>query len=534
MSAVAAEPVVAGAGAGVTEPDGHHRLARATLLFATFVCAACGLVYELALITLGGYLIGNTVQQASIVLSVFVFAMGIGALAAKRLQRRPVLAFAWIEATLALVGGLSVLGLYAAFAWLDLYQPALVVAALAIGTLIGAEIPVLMVLIQRIRAQAAGDAVADLFAADYVGALVGGLAFPFLLLPRFGQIEGALLVGAVNVVAATIVVLGVFGRSLGRHQVVAVVGGLGAVLAVLGGTAIAASDVETSARQALFDDPIVHVERSAYQEIVLTESVDVTGRHDIRLFLNGDLQLSSIDEYRYHEALVHPAMAGTHRRVLVLGGGDGMAVREVLRYPDVREVVNVELDPAVTRLAREDERLSALNAGALDDARVEVVHADAFAWLRTDHGAFDVVIADFPDPEDMATAKLYSVELYQLVAGALTPGGRLVAQAGSPFFAPDAFWCVEATVAAARLHPVAYAADVPSFGNWGFVLARREPGAPALELASPAPAGLRYVDADVLAAATTFPPDRDRRPVEPSTLIDPKIVEYQRKGWRDY
>ena len=511
------------------------RPARAVLLFATFVCAACGLVYELALITLGGYLIGNTVQQASIVLSVFVFAMGIGALAAKRLQRRPVLAFACIEGALALAGGLSVLGLYAAFAWLDLYQPALVVIALVVGALIGAEIPVLMVLIQRIREQAAGDAVADLFAADYVGALVGGLAFPFLLLPLFGQIDGALLVGAVNVVAAAVVCGGVFGRTLEPRQQVAVVGGLAAVLVVLGTAAALAGDFETSARQALFDDPIVHVERSAYQEIVLTESVDVTGRRDVRLFLNGDLQLSSIDEYRYHESLVHPAMAGPHARVLVLGGGDGLAVREVLRYPDVREVVNVELDPAVTRLARTEPRLRSLNAGSLDDPRVTVEHADAFSWLRSGRGTFDVVIADFPDPEDMATAKLYSLELYQLVAGALSPGGRVVAQAGSPFFAPDAFWCVEATLAASGMQAVAYAADVPSFGNWGFVLGRRTPGPDGvLELPAPVPSGLRYVDADVLRAATVFPPDRARRPVDVSTLIEPSIVEYQRKGWREY
>jgi len=515
-------------------PAPPARWARAALLFATFVCAACGLVYELALITLGGYLIGNTVQQASIVLAVFVFAMGIGALAAKRLQRRPVLAFAAIEGALALVGGLSVLALYAAFAWLDLYQPALVVTALAIGTLIGTEIPVLMTLIQRIRAQAAGDAVADLFAADYVGALVGGLAFPFLLLPRFGQIEGALLVGAVNVVAASVVVGGVFGRTLSRRQVVAVGAGLASVLVVLAVAAGLASDFETSARQALFEDPIVLAERSAYQEIVITESVDLAGRGDVRLFLNGQLQLSSVDEYRYHEALVHPAMAGPRRRVLVLGGGDGMAIREVLRYPDVREVVNVELDPAVTRLARQDPRLVGLNGGSLDDERVRVEHADAFSWLRKDRGEFDVVIADFPDPEDVATAKLYSLEMYQLVANALAPGGRLVVQGGSPFFAPDAFWCVEASIAATGLRPLPYAADVPSLGNWGFVLAQREGPLDRLTMPTPAPSGLRYVSPRVLDAATAFPPDRARRPVDVSTLVDPKIVEYQRMGWRDY
>ena len=198
-------------------PVRRWRAARAAVLAAVFVCAACGLVYELALVALGSYLIGDTVGQASIVLGVMVFAMGLGALAAKPLQSRAVVGFAVVELTLALLGGLSVLGLYAAFAWLDLYGPALVVTALLLGLLIGAEIPLLMVLLQRIRAQAAGSAVADLFAADYVGALLGGLAFPFLLMPFFGQLRGALVVGAVNALAGVILVFTVFRGDLGRR-----------------------------------------------------------------------------------------------------------------------------------------------------------------------------------------------------------------------------------------------------------------------------------------------------------------------------
>ena len=195
---------------GGSEARPRWRFARAAVLLAVFVCAACGLVYELALVALGSYLIGDTVGQASIVLGVMVFAMGVGALAAKPLQSRAAAAFAVIELTLALLGGLSVLGLYAAFAWLDLYGPALVGTAFVLGLLIGAEIPLLMVMLQRIREQAAGSAVADLFAADYVGALLGGLAFPFLLIPVFGQLKGALLVGAVNAVAGLALVCTVF------------------------------------------------------------------------------------------------------------------------------------------------------------------------------------------------------------------------------------------------------------------------------------------------------------------------------------
>lgn len=192
------------------------RTGRLLVLATVFVCAACGLVYELELLALGSYLIGDSVTQASVVLSVMVFAMGVGSLLAKRLRRRPAFGFAVIEAGLALLGGLSAMALYASFAWLGESRPALVAFSFAIGVLIGAEIPLLMVLIQRIRRQDAGGAVADLFAADYVGALVGGLAFPFLLLPVLGQLTGAMLTGTVNAVVGAGLVLWLFRRDLSR------------------------------------------------------------------------------------------------------------------------------------------------------------------------------------------------------------------------------------------------------------------------------------------------------------------------------
>jgi spermidine synthase len=460
---------------------------------------------------------------------VMICAMGVGSLAAKPLQRWPVTAFGAVEAALALIGGLSVMALYGAFAWLDLYQPALVATAAIIGILIGAEIPILTTLLHRIREDQPGHVVADLFAADYVGALIGGLAFPFLLLPRFGQLQGALVTGAVNLVAGGLVVGWLFRTDVERRARRWLAAAFIVVAGVLGFAAVMADDFEVDARQALYDDPIVHAERSAYQEIVLTRSRS----GDVRLFLNGDLQLSSVDEYRYHESLVHPAMSGPRGRVLILGGGDGMAVREVLRYVDVEVVTLVDLDPAVVRLARADARLRDLNEGALDDARVEVISADAFAWLRSNRDPYDVVIADLPDPDSASTAKLYSTEIYSLVARTLATDGRLVVQAGSPYFAPDAYWAIERTVAAGGFSTTPYHVDVPSFGDWGFVLASPTT-APRLALSERAEADLRYLDGDVLAAAAVFPRDRARRSVDPSTLLHPTILEYARKGWRDY
>ncbi|MEV5935076.1 polyamine aminopropyltransferase [Streptomyces sp. NPDC052079] len=513
---------------------GPTRGARFLLLFAVFLCAACGLVYELALTALGSYLIGNSVLQTSVVISVMVFAMGLGSLAAKPLRRRAVGAFALVEGVLALVGGLSVLVLYAAFAWLQLYMPAMIVVAVAVGLLIGAEIPLLMTLLQRIRRQEAGSAVADMFAVDYIGALVGGLCFPLWLLPTFGQLKGALVIGGVNAVAGVIVVVFIFRRQIRRWVRNALLAGVTAVLVVLGTAYVFADDLEVSARQQMYRDPIVHAETTPYQEIVITRSTAFTGEPDMRLFLNGDLQFSSVDEYRYHESLVHPALAGSRANVLIMGGGDGLALREVLRYDDVRHVTLVELDPAMTRLARDYEPLRDLNDEALSDPRVEVVNADAFNWLRSARQPYDAVVIDFPDPDTAALAKLYSVEFYHLLGQVLTPQSRVMVQSGSPFFAPKTYWSIAKTIETAGYSTAQFQVDVPSFGNWGFVLATPGDGAPPpLRLAPDSPR-LHYLDEAVLQAASVFPVDRRRQDARPSTLMDPAVLEYVLDEWRNY
>lgn len=550
MSVVPAAPDGDGAtpNAEAAAARGSGRHLRAVLLLAAGACAACALVYELALIALGGVLVGASVAQTSLVISLFVFALGIGALAAKPLLKWPLPAFVAVETGVAVVGGFSVLACYAAFAYAGVYTPAVVVASLVCGALVGAELPLLMELLQRVRRQAAARALADLTAADYVGALVGGLAFPFLLLPLLGQMRGALAAGLVNLACAAVIVFVVFRGDLSRRarlgSLAAIV--VGAVL-VAGGLAYAGR-FEVSARQQLYDDPIVVSERTPYQEIDVTQSLTLRGASDVRLYLNGDLQLSSRDEYRYHEALVHPALAAAPDaarrrglRVLVLGGGDGMAVREVLRHREVAAVQLVDLDPAMTRLARRDPRLRRLNGGALDDRRVRVTNADAFGWVR-DHpagrGDWDVVIVDFPDPDDQGLARLYSAELYGMVrTRVLAPGGVAVVQSGSPYFAPDAFWSVGRTLELAGWRGRPYHVDVPTFGDWGYWLAspaRTTRTAPALSVGDPPPPGLRFLDDATLRAAGTFPRDRGPRDVRPTTLDRPVILDYTRKGWGDY
>ncbi|MCQ4081659.1 polyamine aminopropyltransferase [Streptomyces sp. RB6PN25] len=485
-------------------------LGRALVLASVFVCAACGLVYELELVAMASYLVGDSVTQTSIVLSVMVFAMGAGSLIAKRMRCKAAVGFALVEAALALIGGLSAMALYASFAWLGQSRGVMTVFAFTIGLLIGAEVPLLMTLIQRIRKQDAGGAVADLFAADYVGALAGGLAFPFVLLPFLGQLNGALLTGAVNAVAGAAMVLGLFRRDLscrarGRLLLVNL-----AVLGVLAAAAAYAGPFERAAGQAVYGGDVRLAEQSGVQQIVLA------GREtgpSLRLYLDGRLSASARDEFRYHEALVHPAMAGPHRRVLLLGGGDGLALREVLRYPDVGSVTVVELDPELVRVARTDPGLAALGHHSFADRRVRVVIADAFDWLRAPaRGTYDVVISDLPAPCISRSSKLYSQEFYGLVSGVLAPDGRLVVHAGSP---GEEFWTVDATVRAAGLRT----ADYWTWGQ-GFVLAGWQ--RPVVRLAADGPRLRSLTDWSLREAAQAAA--ARRTDAVPSSLMRPRYL----------
>jgi spermidine synthase len=529
------------------------RAARFLVLGVVFVCAACGLVYELELVALASYLIGDSVTQASVVLSTMVFAMGIGSLLAKRLRCRAAVGFGLLEASLAAVGGSSALVLYASFAWFGGARYVLVAFSLAIGLLIGAEIPLLMTLIQWIgqqrRARSARDGdpgseaddtsgdVADLFAADYVGALVGGLAFPFFLLPMLGQLTGALVTGAVNTAAGGWLVLWLFRRDLTRRARWLLIVVNVAVLAGLATATVLVDDFERAARRAVYGDRVRVAVQTEVQEVVITGGP----QGPLDLFLDGRLRVSGRDEYRYHEALVHPAMRGPHARVLILGGGDGLAAREVLSYPDVRSVTLVERDPEVIRLARTDPALAALNGGVHRDPRLRFVQGDVFQWLRDAPLAdppYDVVISDLPDPGITAATKLYSQEFYGLVTDVLAEDGRMAVHAGPVAARPRVYWTVEATLRAAGLATRPYRAtgrisgfsagpdrssgDTTAPRDWGIVLAARR--RPVLGLAPDAPA-LRSLTTPLLLAGARSVEAFRISGLPASTLVHPRYAK---------
>ncbi|MGB9303969.1 MAG: polyamine aminopropyltransferase [Mycobacterium sp.] len=508
-----------------TEPSGRWR---AVLLAAVVACAASGIVYELALLTLSTSLSGGGIVATSLIVAGYIAALGLGALLVKPLLARAAVAFIAVEVLLGIVGGLSAAALYVVFAFMeDQSLWVLVVSTALIGGLVGAEVPLLMTLLQRGRTSGAADSgrtLANLNAADYLGALVGGLLWPFLLLPQLGMIRGAAATGIVNLVAAAVVSIFLLRRVLSMRQLVTALCALAAALGLLATLLVRSQDIETTSRQRLYSDPIIAYRHSAYQEIVVTRR-----DNDMRLYLDGGLQFSTRDEYRYTESLVYPALGAGAHSVLVLGGGDGLVARELLRQNGIQNIVQVELDPAVIELARTTMREA--NGGSLDNPRVHIVIDDALRWLRgPDVGRFDAVIVDLPDPDTPALGRLYSTEFYRLVSHALAPGGLMVVQAGSPFSTRTAFWRTVSTIQSAGYAVTPYHVYVPTFGDWGFALARRGDAAPTATVPGNAPP-LRFLDQRVLDAATVFSGDVGPHPMEPSTLDNPRIVEDMRHGY---
>jgi len=503
---------------------------RAVLLAAVAACAACGIIYELALLTLSASLDGGGIVATSLIVAGYIAALGAGALLVKPLLTRAAITFIAIEALLGIIGGLSAAALYVMFSFIAGSLLVLAVGTALIGGLVGAELPLLMTLLQQRRTAATdiatdtGRTLANLTAADYLGALIGGLVWPFVLLPHLGMIRGAAATGIINLVAAAIVAIFLLRQVVSVRQLITALCALAGALGLLATLLLRAQDIETTSRQRLYADPIIAYRHSAYQEIVVTRR-----GNDMRLYLDGGLQFSTRDEYRYTESLVYPALGGRARSVLVLGGGDGLAARELLRQPGIEKIVQVELDPAVVDLARTTMR--GANGGSLENPRVNVIADDAMTWLRGPHsGLFDAVIVDLPDPDTPVLGRLYSTEFYALASRALAPGGLMVVQSGSPYSTPIAFWRTVSTIKAAGYAVTPYHVYVPTFGDWGFALARHGGEAPRPTMPPNAPP-LRFLSPSVLDAATVFADDVRPRTLEPSTLEHPRVVEDMRHGY---
>ncbi|MBX7084317.1 MAG: polyamine aminopropyltransferase [Nannocystaceae bacterium] len=492
------------------------------LLLSVLAVATAGLVYELVSATMASYLLGDSVTQWSLVIGVYLSAMGLGSYLSRGIERDLHGRFVAIQLGIAWVGGFSATLLFLGFAQLSTVRPLLFGLLTLVGTLVGLEIPLLLRILER--GAVLKDVVARVLAFDYVGSLAASLLFPLVLLPRLGLVRTAMALGLVNAVVA-LWFLRSFADDISAHGRRTAAAWLTAAALACG--LVFAPAVEAIGEHELYDAPVVFSQRTPYQRLTLTR-----WHEDLRLYIDGNLQFSSLDEYRYHEALVHPVLAlapaRERLRVLVLGGGDGLALREILADERVAAVQLVDLDPAMTELFAHHPVLTALNRHAFDDARVTVANADAMHWLgerrRNGEEPFDVAIVDLPDPNDFSLGKLYTHSFYRLLASQLTPDGVMVVQATSPYLAPQAFWCIVRTLEAAGLSALPYHAHVPSFGDWGYVLASTQAIAPPRRLQPGVPR--RFLDDASLPGLFVFPADQQPPPVGVNHLNDQLLVHY--------
>lgn len=535
-----------------------------------FVMGGCGLAYEYTFSRIASDLLGNSVRQWAVVIAIMLFCMGMGAEIQRFISSKKVVrSLLASQIFLALLGGFGPLLMLLAFAHSP-YHFGLIHYSLIsfVGVLIGFEIP----LITRINEVYSADIqnnLARVLKMDYIGGLAGGLLWIFVL-PRFFTLHETAYVLAFITLAAALLCWFYFKKHT-SHPIRPLLGIIAASVVLAFGVSHS-DDWSLNAEQQLFRDRVIFSETTPYQHIVLTK--DLEG--DLRCYINGHIQFSSTDEFIYHENLVHPALEiiPSKKRILVLGGGDGLAVREVLKHPEVEEIVLVDLDPGMTRLASEQPDFISTNEGSLTDSRLHhivntatgipepyaldlphqrrtilpenaytpelhVFNLDATLYARQAEGTFDLIILDFPDPSSPDLAKLYSVPFYEALKKKLNANGLIVQQSTSPFAAREAFLCIGRTFEAAGFSTLPYHDHVPSFGEWGWWIAGHQGIVTREELASrfgaidSLPENLRYLTPELIHASRHFGKDNlVSSHDDVSTLSQPAILHHYLRGWK--
>lgn len=438
---------------------------RFVFLFSVFVVATCGLIYELVASTAASYLLGDSVTQFSTVIGVYLFAMGVGSYLSKYFKTNLLKTFIVVELLVGVFGGLSSTMLFIGFNFISSFQFFLYLIVFIIGSLVGLEIPLMLRILKD--KFTFDDLVAKIFSFDYVGALFASLLFPLVFVPFLGLLKTSYLFGMFNAIIAFFLI-----DYLKAAPAVKVTLKTSAVfvVAVLCICFAFSESILSWSESLAYQEKIIISKSSKYQRIIVTRNND-----DVRLYLNGNLQFSSRDEYRYHESLVYPAILKNPniKTVLILGGGDGLALREIFKLKQVEKVVLVDLDEQMISLFKENALLKNLNKNSLNDPKLTIVNKDAFVWLKQNTSEFDLAIVDFPDPSNYSVGKLYTNTFYKLLYQSLSKTGIGVVQSTSPYFASNSFWCINNTIKSVGFVTTPYHSYVPSFGEWGYVLCEK-------------------------------------------------------------
>jgi len=471
-----------------------------------FASGACGIILEYIQASLASMILGNSFEQWAMVIGLMLFWMGFGSLIQAQIPKKFLIhAFIFVEILIALVGGFSPTLTYISYGYTGHYVLVLYFFVSIIGIMIGLEIPVI-IRINNDFSKELSTNLGNILSADYIGSLVGALIYVYILLRFIPITEAAFLTAGINFTLAFITFIyftktGLIKKSFSIPVM------MGLTFCALFYGYLNNRQWNLKIEQPLYDDPIILSKTTQYQHIAITHYKPFD---EVRLFLNGNLQFCSIDEKRYHEPMVHPIMnlVPVKSKVLILGGGDGCVLREVLKYKQVKEILLVDLDPAMTKLAKEHPILTKINKNAFKDSRivtitgkgitpginrqlyietkqkskhakqyatqkladVKVMNVDADKFLSDIPGFWDVIIIDMPDPSTPELAKLYSKEFYKKVKLHLSLHGMMVVQATSPYLAKQSFLCIGRTIQSANLAILPFHENVPSFGDWGWYL----------------------------------------------------------------
>lgn len=492
------------------------------LMLTTLIISGCSICYELIISAVSSYLAGDTTLQYSITIGLYMCAMGLGSFLSKYLKKDLFNKFVWVEIGVGIIGGVSSLVLFLSNLYIEQYQLVMYIWIIIIGTLVGIEIPILTRIIESDQ-ENLRVTISSIFSFDYIGGLVGSIAFPLLMLPHLGYFATAFLTGSMNIFAAGLIVFR-YNKEIKNGNFFKIL--VSALFLLMLSGAIFSDNISGFVEDGLYRDRVIYSEHTKYQRIVMTKH-----RDDLRLFIDGNVQFCSMDEYRYHEALVHIPMSHAKKKdeVLVLGGGDGLAVRELLKY-DNTNITLVDLDEEMVELCAENPNITPINEGALKSDRLTVVINDAYRYLEETDKLFDVILVDLPDPNNETLNKLYTNIFYRLCGNHLTENGILTVQSTSPYYATKAFWCINKTLESEGFNVLPYHIQVPSFGDWGFNMASRGELSEYNEITVPT----KYLTTDNSQAMFIFGKDEVAEDVEVNSLSKPILIKYYSEAVKNW
>ncbi|MEE9348548.1 MAG: polyamine aminopropyltransferase [Flavobacteriaceae bacterium] len=499
-----------------------------TALFATGIS---GIVAEYILSTLASYFIGNAIMQFTLIMSIMLFAMGLGSRISRSFNGNLVFYFVLLELILSIIVSYVAIISYLTYgltnnSWIIIYLLSIIV-----GLLIGLEIPFATRInndFEELRVN-----ISNILENDYYGSLIGGLFFAFIGLPYLGLTYTPFVLGFLNLLVS-FWMFRVLSDFITKKQKKLLYVLYIAVFTVITLGLIFAKPIIKYGEQIKYKDKIVYTEQTRYQKIVITKWMK---NHS--LYINGNQQLSTFDEFMYHEPMVHTALGLTDKKanILVLGGGDGCIVRELLKYPEVSQITLVDLDKRMLDLGKEHPIFSTLNHKAFESPKVKTVTADAFTFLENSTEKYDVILVDLPDPNNVDLNKLYTKEFYYLSKSRLVDDGVFITQSGSPYYATKAFYCIEKTMKSSGFFTFPLHNQILTLGEWSWIIGKKQKiHKEDITTIDVSKKSLKWLNNDAFSQISSFgKPLIDTTNIKINTIFSPVLYTYYKQGnWELY